>query len=163
MKQVLSVIVSLIALFLSGVHPVKAAEPDYRVLQMRTILSKYNSPMLGLEDKLVSTADQYGLDWTILAAIAGTESSFGKRMPHQCINPYGWGIYGANKLCFTSFEAAISGVAKGLSTKYNTTSLETIAKTYNSVSTSAWTSHTRFFMNKIKTAEVPVHALPVTL
>lgn len=130
---------------------------------MRVVLSKYNSPMIGLEDVLIQTAEQYGLDWTLMAAIAGTESSFGKRMPYACINPYGWGIYGGTLLCFASFKDSIEGVASGLAKKYNISSLESIARTYNSVSTQGWINHTRFFMNKIKTAEVPVSALPITL
>lgn len=163
MKQGLVLLASVIILFFSGVTVTKASEPDFRVLQMRAVLTQYNSPMVGLEDTMVATADRYGLDWTLLAAIAGTESSFGKRMPYQCINPYGWGIYGSNKLCFASFEAAIQGVAAGLANKYNTTSLESIARTYNTVSTDSWISHTRFFMQKIKNAAIPVHALPITL
>ena len=163
MKQVFAWVTSLLIFLFSGTTLIKAIEHDLRPAQMRAVLTKYNSPMVGLEDTLIATAEQYHLDWTILAAIAGTESSFGKRMPYQCINPYGWGIYGDHKLCFESFEASITGVAQGLAGKYNTTSLESIARTYNTVSTEAWTSHTRFFMNKIKNAEVPVHALPITL
>ena len=130
---------------------------------MRVVLTKYNSPMIGLEDVLIKTAEKYGLDWTLMAAIAGTESSFAKRMPHNCNNPYGWGIYGTNKICFESLEASIEGVASGLAKKYNISSIESIARTYNKVSTQGWISHTTFFMNKIKTAQVPVSSLPITL
>jgi hypothetical protein len=119
--------------------------------------------MIGLEDVLIKTAEKYGLDWTLMAAIAGTESSFAKRMPHNCNNPYGWGIYGDNKICFATLEESIEGVASGLAKKYNISSIESIARTYNKVSTEGWISHTRFFMNKIKTAEIPVSALPITL
>lgn len=152
-----------IFIFLSSTAPVSAYNLDHRVAQMRVVLARYNSPMVGLEEVLINTAEKYQLDWTLLAAIAGTESSFAKRMPYQCINPYGWGIYGDNKLCFESLEAAIETVASGLAAKYNTSSLESIARTYNSVSTEGWTRHTRFFMNKIKLAEIPVSALPITL
>lgn len=84
-------------------------------------------------------------------------------MPYQCNNPYGWGIYGSNKICFESLEASIEGVASGLFAKYNLSTLESIAHTYNTVSTDSWISHTRFFMRKIKTAQIPVSALPITL
>lgn len=150
-------------LFFSGAANAQALEHDSRPAQMHVVLAKYNSPMVGLEDTLITTAEKYNLDWTLLAAIAGTESSFAKRMPAHCINPYGWGIYGDNKLCFASLEEAIEGVAAGLAGKYNTTSIESIAHTYNTVSTAGWISHTEFFMNKIKTAQVPVSALPITL
>jgi hypothetical protein len=163
MKKIIVWIASFILLFLSGTTSVKADEHVERVAQMRVVLTKYNSPMIGLEDVLIKTAEKYGLDWTLMAAIAGTESSFAKRMPYQCNNPYGWGIYGDNKLCFESLEASIEGVASGLAKKYNISSIESIARTYNTVSTEGWISHTKFFMNKIKTAQVPVSALPITL
>ncbi len=142
---------------------VLAFDHDMRPLAMRVVLEKYNSPMVGFESELIQIAEKYGLDWTLMAAIAGTESSFGKRMPANCINPYGWGIYGDNKLCFKSFPEAAEAVAKGLSTRYNTSSLESIGRTYNKVSTEGWISHTKFFMNKIKTAQIPVSSLPINL
>lgn len=160
MKKYLIAFISVLYLTLS-VSPVYGF--DDRVVKMNQVLTAYKSPMAGLEKELIATAEKYGLDWTLLAAIAGTESAFGRRMPHQCINPYGWGIYGSNRLCFESFEKAIEGVGKGLGTKYNTSSLESIARTYNKVSTDGWTRHTRFFMNKIKNASVPVQELPITL
>ena len=157
----------LIAIAISGVSALfyapRALAQDLRAIQMNTVLVKYNSPMAGMEEVLIETAEKWGLDWTLMAAIAGTESSFGKRMPYECINPYGWGIYGDNKLCFESFEAAIKGVAEGLGTRYNISSLESIGRTYNTVSTKGWISHTKFFMNKIKNAEIPVAKLPITL
>ena len=151
------------ALFATLIMPTRVGAYDEREAKMNVILVKYHSPMAGLEPALIKLAEEKGLDWTLLAAIAGTESSFGKRMPHECLNPYGWGIYGDNKLCFESFEKAALAVADGISKKYNTTTLETIARTYNKVSTEGWIRHTRFFMNKIKSAEIPVHALPITL
>ena len=163
MKKILARILCAFLIFVSGIGPVNAIDHDPRAAQMRVVLTKYKSPMIGLESVLITTAEKYDLDWTLLAAIAGTESSFAKRMPHNCINPYGWGIYGDNKLCFKSLEDSIEGVASGLAKKYNISSLESIARTYNKVSTAGWIKHTRFFMNKIKTAQVPVSALPITL
>lgn len=163
MRKTLVWISCTILLIISSTTKVTAAEHDPRVAQMRVVLAKYNSPMIGLEDVLIVTAEKYGLDWTLMAAIAGTESSFARRMPASCINPYGWGVYGDNKLCFKSLEESIEGVAAGLAKKYNISSLESIARTYNTVSTAGWISHTKFFMNKIKTAEIPVHQLPITL
>ncbi len=163
MRKILVWIASFIFIFLSGTTSIKANEQDMRVAQMRVVLTKYNSPMIGLEKVLIATAEKYGVDWTLMAAIAGTESSFAKRMPANCNNPYGWGIYGDNKLCFESLEASIEGVASGLAKKYNISSIESIARTYNTVSTEGWISHTKFFMKKIQTAEIPVSALPIIL
>lgn len=163
MKKTLLWIASSILLLTSGTNKAIASELDPRAAQMRVVLAKYNSPMVGLEDVLIKTAEKYGLDWTLMAAIAGTESSFAKRMPQNCNNPYGWGIYGSNKICFNSLEDSIEGVASGLAKKYNISSIESIARTYNKVSTEGWIKHTRFFMEKIRTAEIPVTSLPITL
>ena len=162
MKQLYLWTIFAILFFFSGVTHAFAAD-NLRVAQMHTVLESYHSPMSGHEATLIDTAEKYHLDWTILAAIAGTESSFGIHMPDKCINPYGWGIYGDNKLCFSSFDDAISGVAEGLASKYNISSLETIAHTYNTVSTEGWIAHTRYFMNRIKDAQIPVAALPITI
>lgn len=161
MKKYLIALATLVVCALASATRVSAY--DDRVTKMRLVLERYHSPMAGLETELIQAAESRGLDWTLMAAIAGTESSFGKRMPYACLNPYGWGIYGDHKLCFASFVEAANAVATGLSTRYNTTSLETIARTYNQVSTEGWIRHTRFFMNKIKSTEIPVHELPLTL
>lgn len=161
MKHLLTaVIAAVIALFVAA-SPALAI--DLRELKMRLVLEKYGSPMVGYESELIKTAEAHGLDWTLLAAIAGTESSFGKRMPARCLNPYGWGIYGDHRLCFESFPSAAQAVAQGLSKRYNTTSLTTIARTYNHVSPDSWRAHTHFFVNQIKNFEIPVQQLPITL
>ena len=163
MKKYFSLIICTIFLLLSSTNKVEATEHDHRVAQMHVVLTKYKSPLMGLENVLINTAEKYGLDWTLMAAIAGTESSFAKRMPANCNNPYGWGIYGDHKICFKTLEESIEGVASGLAKKYNISTLESIARTYNKVSTLGWIDHTKYFMNLIKTAEVPVSTLPITL
>jgi len=161
MKKLLIAAFAALTIFGFKARPAEAF--DERVVKMNLVLEKYASPMAGLEAELIAAAEEYDLDWTLMAAIAGTESSFGKRMPHECLNPYGWGIYGDNRLCFASFTEAAQKVAEGLGTKYNTTSLTTIARTYNTVSTEGWIKHTQFFINKIKNQEIPVEKLPITL
>ena len=162
MKKILIILILSLVLLTNASEAI-AVDHDVRPLAMRVVFEKYNSPMMGYEVELITIAEKYGLDWTLLAAIAGTESSFGKRMPADCLNPYGWGIYGSNKLCFKSFPEAAEAVAKGLSTRYNTSSLESIGRTYNKVSTDGWISHTRLFMDKIKNASIPVAELPIEL
>ena len=132
-------------------------------IKLNLVLQKYNSPLQGHEKELITYAEKYHLDWALLAAIAGTESSFGKRMPYQCLNPFGWGIYGQNRLCFDSFSQTIQTVAQGIGTKYNTTNLETIARTYNPVNTQHWLRLTRKFLYQIKNRPIPASKLPITL
>ncbi len=132
-------------------------------IKLNLVLQKYNSPLQGHEKELITYAENYHLDWALLAAIAGTESAFAKRMPANCLNPFGWGIYGQNRLCFDSFNQAIQTVAQGIGTKYNITNLETIAKTYNSANTQHWLRLTRKFLYQIKNQPIPASKLPITL
>lgn len=166
-KRLIAVFSALLA-FASFARPIVAADSSFRALRMHQILEAYHSPMSGHEEALIASADKYHLDWTLLAAVAGTESSFGLHMPYTragqpCINPYGWGVYGDNLMCFDSYEAAADQVAAGLAKGYNTTSLHTIARTYNTVSTDAWEAHTQYFIDRIKNAPIPVSVLPITL
>ncbi len=154
-------LISLVSIFSSPVRAEEASSAEE--IRLNLVLKKYHSPMEGQEKLLIATAKKYNLDWTLIAAIAGTESSFGKYMPYQCINPFGWGIYGDHKLCFSSFAEAIQVVGQTIGTKYNTSSLETIARTYNPSHTQHWLHLTKAFISKIKNQPIPVSKLPLTL
>ena len=72
-------------------------------------------PMVGLGEKLAEEAEEQGLDWRLLAAIAVRESTGGKfeckRVLH---NPFGWG---SCKVGFASKEHAIETIAMNLGGK----------------------------------------------
>ena len=163
MKKLKQITILISVLFMVHTHHIKAYTLEEKEIKLNIVLQKYNSPMQGLEKLLIQTAEKYNLDWTLIASIAGTESSFAKRMPYQCINPFGWGIYGKNKICFKSLKESIKTVAEGIGTKYNTTSIESIAKIYNSANTSHWLKLTKFFMKTIKNQPIPPSKLPITL
>ena len=137
--------------------------PDFKVERMNLTLQEYSSPLVGMESVLIQTAEEYDLDWTLLAAIAGNESAFALRMPYECNNPFGWGIYGENRLCFESLEDSIREVGQGIAEKYNTDSLYTIARTYNPGNTEHWMGVTALYMQKIKNQAVPASKLPIVL
>jgi len=165
MKKLMTFLLWL-ALVFAWATPVSAKSlsgEEVKKLKLRVILKRYNSPLVGLEEVLINSAEQNGMDWTTLAAISGTESSFAKRMPYTCINPFGWGIYGKNKKCFKDLEASIQEVGKGIGEGYNTTSLYTIAKTYNPTHTNHRYNSTKFFANKIKNQPLKASMLPLDL
>jgi hypothetical protein len=56
-------------------------------------------------------ADDCGLDWRLLPAIAVQESTGGKFIPQGSWNPFGWG---SGRIYFPSFEDAIYIVASHL-------------------------------------------------
>ncbi len=62
---------------------------DARATALRQFLMDYNSPMYPYAEVFVTEADKYGLDWRLVAAISGVESSFGL-LPVRANNAWGW-------------------------------------------------------------------------
>src|SRR3989344_1852416 len=88
---------------------------DHRVENLRNYLQKYNSPLTEYAADFVSYADVYGLDYRLVPAITGVESTYGKRIPYKSYNAYGW-ANGEYK--FNSWEDSIGHVSMSLRTKY---------------------------------------------
>ncbi len=91
---------------------------DYRVKVIEKYLTYYNSPMIDNADDFVYYADKYNLDWRLVLAISGVESTYGKRIPPYSYNGWGWGVYGDNVIRFKSWEEGIETVSQGLRVKY---------------------------------------------
>lgn len=90
-------------------------QQNQRVLQLKAFLQKYNSPLTIYAQTFVETADKYQIDWKLVPAITGVESTFGKHIPYNSYNAYGW----ANgKYSFNSWEESIEKVTKTLKEKY---------------------------------------------
>jgi hypothetical protein len=66
------------------------AKKDDRAERLAKFLRSQNSPMARDAKSLVKTADKYDLDWKLLPAIAGVESTYGIFIPTGSYNPYGW-------------------------------------------------------------------------
>ena len=123
-------------------------EFDYRVIILKKYLESHNSPLSESAPHFVRYADKYGLDWRMVPAISGVESTFGKRIPKNSYNAYGW----ANgNYSFESWEDSIEIVSKTLREKYynrGATTLNQIARRYAPPS-STWAWKVEFFMNEI--------------
>ena len=123
---------------------------DYREYRLRKFLTKYNSPLTPYSKEFITTADYYGIDWRMVPAISGVESTFGKRIPQNSYNAYGWA--GGNYR-FESWPDSINIVNKTLREKYvnkGATSITKIARIYAPPSTT-WGSKVQYFVNKIDT------------
>ena len=105
---------------------------DRRVEVLREWLRYKKSPLAGYEEVFIRVADKYDLPWTLLPAIAGKESSYGKRVPYFkgrfSYNPFGWGVTGGRVIVFNSWEEAIEKVAYGLKTKYFDKGIDSLEK-----------------------------------
>jgi hypothetical protein len=123
---------------------------DYRVENLRKFLEKYNSPLAIYAEEFVVYADINGLDYRLIPAITGVESTFGKHIPSNSYNAYGW----ANgEYTFTSWEDSIAHVSETLKTSYIDKGAPTIAKIarrYAPPSTT-WGNGVGFFVRKIDT------------
>jgi hypothetical protein len=91
------------------------AKADNRAQRLRQFLKSQGSPMTNSADKLVNIADKYGLDWKLLPAIAGVESTWGSFVPAGSYNAYGW--HNGN-FYFSSWSSASDNVASGILAKW---------------------------------------------
>lgn len=91
------------------------ASADDRSTRLRKFLRSQGSPMQNSADELVKIADKHGLDWKMLPAIAGVESTFGQFIPSGSFNAYGWHN---GRYYFSSWTDASSQVAVGINEKW---------------------------------------------
>lgn len=124
---------------------------DNRVVILRNFLAQYDSPLTEYADVFVETADKYQLDWKFVAAISGVESTFGKHIPYNSYNGWGWGVYGTNVHRFESWEDGIETVSKGLRenymNKWGATDVYSVGKIY--AASPAWAGNVTLYMNRI--------------
>lgn len=174
MKKFITVILLLV--FFTKVTPVAYASKiknktvvfamqntDLRVEALRNVLEKRNSPLAPYAESYINAADRYGVDWELLPAIAGLESSFGIHQLNGSYNSYGWG---GGRLYFKSVDDGIEVVLTGLKNRYmarGATTVETIAPIYSESST--WAPRVRYFMNEIdrEYARLGLHKLDLTI
>lgn len=167
MKKIITCIILIIALFMTKAGVVRAQEQeisasgtlksrvqedsfDYRIFNLRNFLAKYNSPLTEYAADFVKYADMYDIDYRLVPAISGVESTFGKHIPVNSYNAYGWanGDYR-----FSSWVDSISHVTMTLRIKYvdrGAPTITKIAKRYAPPS-STWGTKVKFFVGKIDT------------
>ena len=132
--------------------PVTKEATDSRIRILREFLEKYNSPLVPFAGTFVEKADKYNLDWKLVAAISGVESTFGQQIPYESFNGWGWGIYGDNMIRFSSWNEGIETISEGLRTKYidkwGAKDVYEIGRFYASSPT--WAQRVEYFMNSIE-------------
>ncbi len=125
---------------------------DDRAQILEGFLKEYDSPLAPYAGDFIKYADQYDLDWRLVASIAGLESTFGKRIPYQSYNGWGWGVYGDNVIRFESWSEGIETISHGLRTRYlkngEYSDPYIIGPTYAASPT--WAVRVTFFMNRME-------------
>lgn len=135
---------------------------DERITLLEEFLNEQTSPLATQAATMVEAADTYKFDWRLLPAIAGKESSFGKRMPwdkqngESSYNAWGWGVYGQKPPSFSSWEEAIASVAAGLRHEYYNQGYiipEVMMKKFTPRSDGSWARDVDAFMGQIAPLE----------
>ncbi len=83
-----------------------------RAKKVDALLAKYNSPLEGLGMKFVLEAEKHEIDYRLLVAISGRESTFGKYACKKATNSFLG--YGSCKINFKSPDDAIERVSASL-------------------------------------------------
>jgi hypothetical protein len=123
-------------------------EFDPRVYKLRIYLDSRNSPLSEYSEIFVQEADKNKIDWRLIPAISGVESSFGIHIPNKSFNAYGWANGEYN---FSSWEESISSVSAAINNKYyekGANNIIKISKRYAPPS-KTWAGKVKYFMNKI--------------
>lgn len=126
---------------------------DTRGVALQKFLEANDSPLAPFALLMVEEADKNSIPWDLLASIAGTEGTFGKFQPTPtCNNTWGWGVFGNNVLCFSSYEEAIKTISKELRIrymdKYGCKNIDELGKFY--AASNMWATHTHWFATQIE-------------
>lgn len=133
----------------------QARKLDTRVKILESYFEKYNSPLKPEAKNFVEAADKYNIDWKLVAAISGVESTFGKFTPgYRSYNAWGWGVYGNQALYFKSWKDGIYTVSEGLRMHYYNQGLINpydINRVYAASPT--WGAHVSYFLKDMSEFE----------
>lgn len=94
---------------------VTSAQADERMLKLAAYLNAKGSPLADYAADFVAAADKYGLDWRLLPAISGVESSYAKAYKVGTYNAWGWG---GGYTYLGSWGNAIETISKSLKERY---------------------------------------------
>ena len=140
---------------------------DLRAVRLQRFLEMHNSPLSQNANTFVEEADKNNIDWKLVAAISGVESTFGQQVPYNCNNAWGFGIYGDHRLCFISYDAAISTISQSLRQNYidkwGAKDVYAIGHLYAASPT--WAARVSMFMDQIDafTLQNPTDTLSISL
>ncbi len=138
----------------------KQNDKQVKVLRLQKFLKSHNSPMTDNSQDFIDASEQYNLDWKLVPAIAGVESTFGKNLIEGSYNAYGWG---GGRIRFDSWRDGIYTIAKGLAEKYIARGLITpfqIQPVYAPPS-HTWGGKVTYFMSKIEQTVLEEDATPI--
>lgn len=94
---------------------------DSRKRAVELLLLQFDSPMAPHADDFVKWSDKYGNDWRLAVSISGVESGFGRIIPENSYNGWGWkGGENGDFSDFNSWEHSIKYITERLAKGYGT-------------------------------------------
>jgi len=148
-------------------HAVINQPVDIRAKVLEDFLSEKHSPLAPYASVFIEEADANDIDWRLLPAISGVESSFGVAIPVNSYNGWGFGIYGTNVRRFSSWEDGIATISAALHTDYilkgHATTVDQIGRMYAASPT--WSVRVENYMQEIDlyTTHSALASLPISL
>lgn len=141
---------------------------DSRVERLRAFLASYDSPLASVAETFVAEADKNNLDWKLVPAIAGVESTFGKQIPTGSYNGWGWGVFTGTQsgVNFKDWAEGIAVVSQGLRKNYIDRGATTIYEMgwIYAANGDSWSTHVRYFVDKLEAFQpTEVGQLPVVI
>jgi hypothetical protein len=141
---------------------------DDRPQRLREFLASYNSPLADEADTFVREADKNNLDWRLVAAISGVESTFGKAIPTDSYNAWGWGVFTGSQdgVHFKNWADGIAQVSEGLRNNYYNHGASTIYDVgwMYAANGDSWGNHTQYFIDQLDAFQPSgVAQLPVSI
>lgn len=131
-------------------YSIKAKKLDSKAKILASYLAKFDSPLQYHAQDFIDASSEYDLDWKLLPAIAGVESTFGKHIPGG-FNGWGWGVYGNQAIYFNSWREAIFTISKGLRENYLNKGLkDPYAMNRIYAASPIWGSKVTYFMQEIE-------------
>lgn len=139
--------------------PTPVPSPDPKIEEIKSFLEEHHSPMVDNAEDFIIAGETHGVDYKLLVALSGVESSFGRNTPSCArFNAFGW--RSSNSPCgwwrFSSFKEAINTVAKGLNTLSfyrawkETNQLEDLGKVYVGTESAQWIQKVNWFLKELK-------------
>lgn len=138
---------------------IEAKKLDKQAEILTNYFAKFNSPLQYHAQDFIDAANTYQVDWKLVPAIAGVESTFGKFIPGG-YNAWGWGVYGTQAIYFDSWRDGIFTVTKGLKEKYINKGL-TDPYSMNKVYAASpyWGGHVSYFLSDLEKFELEYNQL----
>jgi hypothetical protein len=138
-----------------GIETVVEGE-DARAEIVANFLERHDSPLKPYDKYgriLVQIADEYGVDFRFVPAIAMQESNLCKKIPEGSYNCLGFGIHERGTLMFDSYEANFRRAAKELKANYVDQGLDTpekIMRKYTPGSKGSWAESVNQWMAEMR-------------